>query len=76
VAYQRDLDKELTKLKARFDNWQTKKIDCFELSDLIHEFHDGVSRELWKFYNRADPDTIVVHGADTGTVRGVQAVSG
>lgn len=62
VVYQRDLDSELAKLNVRFDEWQAGEIDCFELSDLIHEFHDGVSRKLWKFYNRADPDTIVVHG--------------
>ncbi len=62
VAYQRDLDSELTKLKARFDQWQSGKIDCFDLSDLIHTFHNGTSRELWKFYTHADPDRIVARG--------------
>lgn len=61
AAYQRDLDSELDKLKERFDDWQAGEIDCFELSDRIHTFHDGASRDLWKFYTGADPDLIVAH---------------
>ena len=42
-----------------FKNWRNKTIDGFELNDLIHKHHQGTSRELWKFYSYADPDTAV-----------------
>lgn len=49
-AYQREQDKALESLHREFDRWKSGEIDCWELSDLIHRFHDGESRELFKFY--------------------------
>ena len=37
-------------LSDRFDQWKAGSITVWELSDLIHEFHDGDSREMYKFY--------------------------
>ena len=50
-AYQRQLDQELFKLASSFDDWRKKKLNCFELTDKIHDFHDGAARDLWKRYN-------------------------
>ena len=50
-AYQNQLDHELSILAKSFDDWRNKEIDCFELSDKIHHFHDGPARDLWKRYN-------------------------
>ncbi len=49
-AYERELGLELTKLEASFTKWHSGEIDCFLLNDLIHEHHDGASRDLWKKY--------------------------
>ena len=59
AAYERELDHELEKLYRDFKNWRNKTIDGFELNDLIHKHHQGTSRELWKLYSYADPDTAV-----------------
>ncbi len=50
-AYGRELDYHLEELAKKFDAWREHKIAGWELSDLIHEHHDGISRELFKIYN-------------------------
>jgi hypothetical protein len=59
IANERELDQEMEKLSQHFETWRSGKIDCFELSDLIHKFHQGASREIWKTYVYGDPDTAV-----------------
>jgi hypothetical protein len=54
-AYRRELGAELSKLEAEFARWRRGEIDPFELSDRIHRFHDGASRELYVLYNRLHP---------------------
>lgn len=62
-AYRRELDAELRKLAEYVDAWKVGNISCFELSDLIHKFHDGTARELFKFYNYApDPLLVFIYG--------------
>lgn len=51
IAYNRELDLHLEKLAQKFDDWRKNKIKGYELSDFIHEHHDGISRELFKIYN-------------------------
>jgi hypothetical protein len=33
-----------------FDQWRARKLAASELSQLIHEFHQGESRHLWSMY--------------------------
>lgn len=58
-AYARELGAELAKLEADFARWRSGEIDPFELSDRIHRFHDGRSRELYVFYDARHPDVSV-----------------
>ena len=59
IANERELDQEMEKLYQYFENWRSGKISCFELSDLIHKFHQGASREIWTTYAYGYPDTVV-----------------
>lgn len=59
IANERELDKEMEKLYRHFEGWRKKEICCFELNDLIHKFHQGPSRDIWKMYTYSDPDTAV-----------------
>lgn len=54
VAYGRELAGELAKLEKQFVRWRAGEIDPFELNDLVHRFHDGASRELYKQYTNSD----------------------
>lgn len=49
-SYKRELDNELLELYKEFDNWKQGNIDCFELCDIIHKYHDGIFRVLYKQY--------------------------
>lgn len=50
-AYQLQLDHELSVLEKSFDQWKNDEINCFELSNRIHDFHDVAASDLWKRYN-------------------------
>jgi hypothetical protein len=49
-GYERELSHSLSELEAHFKAWRDGTISCFRLNELIHEHHDGVSRDLWKKY--------------------------
>lgn len=38
------------------------------VADEIHEFHDGVARDLFRFYTRADPASAVAQALVAGIV--------
>lgn len=51
IAYERELSHNLTVLTEKFMAWQQGQINCWQLSEAIHDFHDGLSRDLFKLYN-------------------------
>lgn len=55
LAYERELGAQLSKLESEFTRWRHGEIDPFELSDRIHRFHDGISRDLYVLYGRPSP---------------------
>jgi hypothetical protein len=50
-AYENELGRELGELAQHFDAWREGKISASDLTELIHEYHNGPARELWKKYN-------------------------
>jgi hypothetical protein len=52
AAHEEELRRALVPLAAKFDEWRTGSLSSDELSNAIHVFHDGPSRELFKFYNQ------------------------
>ena len=69
IANERELDQEMEKLYQHFENWRNEKISCFELSELIHKFHQGTSREIWKIYMYSDPDMAVSRAIALGLLK-------
>ncbi len=69
IANERELDQELEKLYGHFECWRKKEISCFDFSDLIHTFHQGASREIWKVYTCSDSDTAVSRGIVRGFLK-------
>jgi hypothetical protein len=41
LAHERELSLALNGLRDKFDEWRVGKRTCWELSDDIHQFHDG-----------------------------------
>lgn len=63
LAYSRELDSHLDKLLKEFEKWKNSQIDCWDLNDLIHKFHDGISRDLYKLYNYNDNYYLLIERA-------------
>jgi len=68
LAYERELAKALTSLEEEFKRWRMNKITAFELSELIHKFHNGPSRGLWSFYTTGPAELNVKHAIAKGVI--------
>jgi len=58
-AYEEELRQALTPLAEAFERWRSRDASSFEISDLIHEFHQGSSRRIWGTYKALKPDALV-----------------
>lgn len=63
IAYSRELNHHLNNLAQRFDEWRQNTLDCWELNDLIHQFHDGISRDLYKTYSYSNDQVFLISRA-------------
>lgn len=68
VAYERELTQELAKLHDQFDRWRQGQLSAFDLSNVIHEFHNGAARDLFVVYNRLQPTHAVARAVALGIV--------
>jgi hypothetical protein len=51
LAWERELEEALRSLRSDFEQWEGGEISAFELSDRLHRFHNGRSRELFDTYS-------------------------
>lgn len=59
LAYERELATELEAVETHFRQWHAGNLDVQQLSDLIHQFHDGVARDLYVMYTRGQLGSVV-----------------
>ena len=59
IAYDRELTAALNELHGHFTRWQAGELDAWELNELIHQHHNGVSRDLYNFYDGSNPEMLV-----------------
>lgn len=59
IAFERELGKHLDELFHHFEKWKNDEIESSDLSHLIHKFHDGTAREIYKIYNYFSEDDLV-----------------
>lgn len=69
VAYERELGAALKDLHSHFARWKTDEITAWDLNDLIHEHHNGISRELYKLYTEANPRMSVARALARDVIR-------
>jgi hypothetical protein len=65
-AYEEELRRALEPLAEAFERWKVRDLSSFEVSHLIHEFHDGPARGIWGWYARFKPDATVSRAVATG----------
>jgi len=66
VAYERELGRELDRLFAVLHEWKAKQSSAHDVSVAVHEFHDGVARDLYVLYGRIDPSQTVARAVAAG----------
>jgi hypothetical protein len=54
LLYERELNAELAKLDAHFEQWRQGSLSPFDLAAQIHEFHQKPARELYGKYGYDD----------------------
>lgn len=69
VAHDRELSKALLNLWAHFQRWQRGELSATELNDVIHQFHNGASRNIWKTYATNRLESAVAFAVATGVLR-------
>jgi hypothetical protein len=60
---------ELRKLDGEFARWRAGEMDAFELSAVVHKFHEGPPRALWIGFNTNQVPTLllrVIEGRNAG----------
>ena len=56
MAHDRELSAALRDLLGHFESWQSNEITAWDLNELIHKHHNGISRELYSLYSGSNPE--------------------
>jgi len=65
-AWEAELGAELEKLFEDFTQWADNGMSAHELSDRIHQFHDGPARKIYSLYTSTDPGIAVARAIAIG----------
>lgn len=68
-AHDRELGIYLDELDMRLKEWKEGKIGPSDLSDFIHEFHDGSARHVYKTYTTLKREELVARALGIGLLR-------
>lgn len=66
-AWAEELNAALLELYEEFGKWGGDSLSPFDLNDKIHEFHNGISRELYVRYS-GKPEFEVARGIAKGYI--------
>jgi hypothetical protein len=69
IAHDRELGHALLELRTQFDRWQRGEIAAADLNDLLHQFHQGASREIWKRYATNHLEPTIASAVAAGILR-------
>ena len=61
VAHEEELRRALLPVAAAFEEWRAGQLGSGELTERIHDFHQGPARELFKKYNSGPLEYAVAH---------------
>lgn len=67
-AWDSELRVCLLELHAQFGSWANQGISSFDLVQRIHEFHNGVARELYGRYTGLSPAVAVARAVALGLI--------
>lgn len=68
AAHEEALRRALLPVATAFDDWMKGKLGSGELTERIHEFHQGPARELYVRYNSGPLEFAVAHAIIAGLI--------
>jgi hypothetical protein len=68
AAYEEELRRALLSLAASFHEWEQGRLTSEELSELIHQFHQGPAQDLFVKYDRGMLVWAVSHAIVSGVL--------
>jgi hypothetical protein len=72
IAYETELKRALEELYGSFQEWKLGEIDSIELSDRIHNFHNGPNRDIYvRYASKLDLRFLVRQALKEGTLKKV-----
>jgi len=66
AAHEEELRRALLPVSEGFKRWERGELGSGELSEIIHQFHQGPARELWVRYNTPHLEMAVAFAITTG----------
>lgn len=67
-AWDAEMQAALGGLADKFDQWREGAMTCENLHRAVHEYHDGIAREIWKRYRTNKPEIPLAYAVATGFV--------
>ena len=67
-AWEAEMKAALEALSAKFGEWEAGRILSADLHAAIHEYHDGIGREIWKRFATNNPEVSLAHAVAAGFV--------
>ena len=68
AAHEEELRRALIPVDAAFQQWRAGQVSSGELAELIHRFHEGPARDLFKKYNYGQLELAVAHAIVSGVL--------
>jgi len=68
LAWEAEMKIALGTLADKFDQWRAGTVTSDELHQAVHEYHDGIGRDIWKRYSTNKPEIPLAHAVAAGFV--------
>ena len=68
AAHEEELRRALLPVSEGFKRWERGELGSGELSEIIHQFHQGPARDLWARYNTPLLEMVVAFAITTGVL--------
>jgi hypothetical protein len=68
VAHEEELQRALLPVATAFEEWRAGQLSSGELTERIHDFHQGPARELFKRYHSGPPEYAVARAIVVGVL--------
>jgi hypothetical protein len=66
AAHEEELRRALLPVAEAFNRWAKKELGSGELSEIIHQFHQGPAKALWVRYNTPYLEMAVAYAITSG----------